>query len=41
MTSVNPDTQIEDLLSQAERLLMKSKSSGGNQITSGELGQID
>ena len=41
MTSVNPDIQIEDLLSQAERLLMKSKSSGGNQITSGELGQID
>ncbi len=41
ITSVNPDIQIDDLLSQAEKLLMKSKSSGGNQITAGELGQID
>ncbi len=40
ITSVNPDIQIDDLLSQVEKQLMKSKSLGGNKITSGEIGQI-
>ena len=41
ITSVNHDIQIGDLLNQAEKLLMKSKSLGGNQVTSGEFGHID
>lgn len=40
ITSVNPDIQIDDLLSQVEKQLMKSKSLGGNKITSGEIGQV-
>jgi diguanylate cyclase (GGDEF)-like protein len=41
LRSVRPDLQVSDLLNQVEKLLMRSKFLGGNQITTGEIDQFD